>query len=145
MSEDKRLGTNPLAWVDQAAAKPAVLPGAGPTAQAAPLPVPPAPGGCFITPADTITKEDIMSKGKVKIKQTLETAMVIAHLNDLAQSLDSGVVRAEDGDNSVVLSVPETVHFEMKLSRKKDKAKCAIELEWKDDGSQAEGFRITEG
>lgn len=83
-----------------------------------------------------------MSKGKVKIEQTLETKQVVKHLSDLARSLDAGVIRAEGTEDSVVLHVPEVVEFEMKVSRKKEKAKCTLELSWKDDGTRDEVFKI---
>jgi len=141
MSDDKRLGTNPLEWVDPnngnapqpGHTAPAAAPGA--TAQTALL-------SGFFRPAGTITKEEQMGKGKIKIKQTMETAQVVAYLKDLTQSLESGVIRAENEDDSLVLSVPDSMEVELKLARKKDKAKCAIELEWYDDGSKAEGLVI---
>ena len=70
-------------------------------------------------------------------------AQVVAHLEDLASSLSAGVIRAESGDDSVVLFASDSIKFEMKLSRKKGKAKCEIEMEWEDDGSKAEEFKIS--
>jgi amphi-Trp domain-containing protein len=146
MSNDTRLGVDPLNWM---------APG-GPSAQhiaAAPNdtvptditpPAPPIPGGGMFLPAQTPFKENPMSKDKVKIKQTLDTAQVVAHLEDLADSLKSGIVRVDDGTNSIVLCADETMNFEMKISRKKDKAKCSIDLEWTDDGSKLETFRISD-
>lgn len=86
-----------------------------------------------------------MSKSKVKIEQVIETAQVVKHLSDLAKSLESGVIRAEDAEHSVVLRVPEMMQFEMKVSRKKDKGKCALELTWTDDGTRDEVFKVGEG
>ncbi|WP_419787152.1 amphi-Trp domain-containing protein [Pseudodesulfovibrio sp.] len=149
MSADKRLGANPLEWVVRDPAD-----GAGnaplPDQQAAEAATPPisrespaptAESAIFLS--DTVSEEDLMSNGKVKIKQNLETTQAAAHLEDLAKSLASGVIRAQNGEESIVLFAADTVKFEMKLSRKKDKAKCSIELEWTDDGSKAEGFSIS--
>lgn len=85
-----------------------------------------------------------MSKDKFKIKQTLDTAQVAAHLEDLADSIKAGIVRVEDGTDSVVLRTGDTMHFEMKIGRKKDKAKCSIELEWNDDKSGLDSFSISD-
>ena len=151
MSNDKRLGVNPLSWVDpkggaerqkapisaggQSAGKPLVIldRDKAPYAQ---------PSG-ILTPSSMITKEDFMGKDKIKIKQTMDAAQVIALLEDLATSLGAGVIRAENGKDSVVLCTGEIIQFEMKLSRKKDKAKCSIEMEWEDDGSRVDAFRIS--
>ncbi|XXJ18606.1 amphi-Trp domain-containing protein [Desulfovibrio caledoniensis] len=84
-----------------------------------------------------------MGKGKIKIEQTMDTAQVVAYLKDLADSLESGVIRAENENDSLVLGVPDTMQVELKLARKKDKAKCAIELEWHDDGTQADSLKIS--
>jgi len=153
MSEDKRLGANPLEWVarDQADGQVEAAFPAEPAPQPAPADTRPAaagsagePNDIAITFPETISEEDRMSNGKVKIKQTLDTAHAAAYLEDLAKSLVSGVVRVQSGDDNVVLFAAETVKFEMKLSRKKDKAKCSIEMEWADDGSNADGFRISD-
>ncbi|MDD3312140.1 amphi-Trp domain-containing protein [Pseudodesulfovibrio sp.] len=167
MSDDKRLGANPLEWVARDPAEP------GPDGVPAEIPFPaapaapeaarpaqddnPAPGDAESAPAvgeaecpafaitipDTISEEDRMSNGKVKIKQTMDTEQAAAYLEDLAKSLTSGVVRVQSGDDNVVLFAADTMKFEMKLSRKKDKAKCSIEMEWEDDGSNAAGFSIS--
>lgn len=84
-----------------------------------------------------------MGKQKVKIKQTLETAEVVKHLKDLAQSLESGVIRAEGDENTVILRVPGTMDFELKATRKDEKAKCSLELAWEDDGTLPGGFKIS--
>lgn len=143
MSNDKRLGVNPLEWVDSnSKPTPDTIPAPekGGTSPSAGRAV--SFGGGIFLPAETVTKEDIVSKGKVKIKQTMDTSEALAHLQDLAQSLDAGVIRAEDGENKLVLGVADTMQFELKLSKKKDKAKCSIEMEWQEDGSKIEGFKI---
>jgi len=156
MSEDKRLGANPLAWVAQT--PPADMEGSPFTKEQA-APDPPEtperaetperenasrePQGAGITAPHTIHQEELMGKGKVKIKQTMDTAQVAAHLEDLASSLVAGVIRIESGEDAVILCSGDIVKFEMKVSRKKDKAKCSIEMEWTDDGSKAEALKIT--
>jgi len=141
MSKDTRLGVDPLNWMAPdsppaqhvAAARNATPPASAPSGTG---------GGGLFLPADTPYKENPVSKDKVKIKETLDTAQVAAHLEDLADSLKAGIVRVNDGTDSVVLRAGEVMHFEMKVSRKKDKAKCSIELEWTDDGSRLELFTI---
>lgn len=150
MSEDKRLGTNPLDWVapkknnehgDVPFPKEQAATIAPVTANRTETPY--VMQGTVFSNPDTLSEEDLMSKGKIKIKQTMETAQAVAHLEDLANSLSSGVIRAENGEESIVIAAADTVKFEMKLGRKKDKAKCSIELEWIDDGTMAEGFKIS--
>lgn len=149
MSDEKRLGANPLDWVSQA--PPADMddsPFTKAPATAASLAAERAAASrepqetVFSTP-DTLSEEDLMSKGKIKIKKTMDTVQAVAYLEDLANSLSAGMIRVEDGEETLVLNTAETLKFEMKLSRKKDKAKCSIEMEWVDDGSGAEGFRIS--
>ncbi|ADU62198.1 hypothetical protein Daes_1183 [Pseudodesulfovibrio aespoeensis Aspo-2] len=146
MSNDTRLGVDPLNWMAPggpsaqhvAAVQNDTTP-TGDTPPASPMPR----GGVFLS-AETPLKENPMSKDKVKIKQTLDTAQVVAHLEDLADSLKSGIVRVDDGTNSVVLCAGDIMNFEMKIGRKKDRARCSIELEWDDDGSKLESFKISD-
>lgn len=143
MSKDTRLGIDPLNWM---------APGTPPAQHVCvakvctpPAAAPPRTGGRgLFQPADTPHKENPMSKDKFKIKQTLDTAQVAAHLEDLADSIKAGIVRVDDGNDNMVLHVGEAMHFEMKVSRKKDKAKCSIELEWTDDGSRLDSFTISD-
>lgn len=147
MSSDKRLGTNPLSWVDpNATVKPNDIPVSDATiSSGTPSLAPHAMRGGLFVSADSINPEDLMEKGKVKIKETLEAAQVAEHLKDLAQSLESGIIRAKNGEHSIVLGVSESISFEMKLSGKKDKAKCSIEMEWKDNGEKTkEQFKISD-
>ena len=154
MSKDSRLGADPLSWVDPQATtevrKDPASEGAksgSAKPEAAPMPAPENPAQTE-THADRLfsparSNEEIsMDKQKVKIKQILETPAVVKHLQDLAQSLESGVIRAEGGTDSLVLSVPASMEFEMKASRKKDKAKCSLEISWEDDGSVPGGFKV---
>ena len=149
MSDEKRLGANPLDWVSQAL--PADMddsPFTKAPAAAAPLAdertaASREPQETVFSTPDTLSEEDLMSKGKIKIKKTMDTVQAVAYLEDLANSLSAGMIRVEDGEETLVLNTAETLKFEMKLSRKKDKAKCSIELEWVDDGSGAKGFRIS--
>lgn len=186
MSEDKRLGANPLSWVSQEPAASSHLPGkeARPVHEPVRQPTPPTRINDSVVPdveaaaspkpnseadvtfdqeysddvtgqssdrtcpplftiPESILQEELMSKGKVKIKETMDTAQAAAHLEDLANSLLSGVIRAENGEESVVLCTGESMRFEMKLSKKKGRAKCSIEMEWEEDDSKAEGFRIS--
>jgi len=154
MSDD-RLGTNPLDWVTPDAAR-APAPAHPMTAnRPTGKNTQPAPPACAAKTDRTAAprsplfqaagsnEEMTMGKGKIKIKQTMDTSHVVAYLKDLADSLESGVIRAENEDETLVLGVPETMQVELKLARKKDKAKCEIELEWLDDGSQAESLKIS--
>jgi amphi-Trp domain-containing protein len=149
---DERLGTNPLDWVTPDAA-PAAAPRtpeprpSDQTTQPAPACAaknaePAAPRTPLFQAAKS-NEEMTMGKGKIKIEQTMDTAQVVAYLKDLADSLESGVIRAENEDDTLVLGVPDTMQVELKLARKKDKAKCEIELEWHDDGTQADSLKIS--
>jgi len=145
MSSDKRLGANPLSWVDPGAAAGMTPPAPeGPSPAAPASPATPAGPGTIFTAPKTITEEDAMGKSKVKIKQTMEPAQVAAHLRDLAKSLESGTIRAESGEESIILGVADTMEFEMKVSRKKDRAKFSLEMEWADDGTRADSLKITD-
>jgi amphi-Trp domain-containing protein len=146
---DERLGTNPLDWVTPDAAPDAARP-SGETTRT----TPPSDKGKTDGPADaprkglfspvgTENEEDTMGKGKIKIKQTMDTPQLAAYLKDLADSLESGVIRAENEEGTLVLSVPDSMQVELKLARKKDKAKCEIELEWLDDGSRIDPIKIS--
>jgi len=145
MSSDKRLGANPLSWVDpNAVAKPVEIPITDTTGL---TPIPVVANGGFFLPPDSgpANKEKIMEKAKVKIKETMGIEQVVTHLKDLTHSLESGLIRARDGEQTVSLGVAEEVFFEMKLSRKKDKAKCSIEIFWDDDGQKTKGsFTISD-
>lgn len=149
MSDEKRLGVNPLSWVDaNAPAENSITGGNGAATEAEPEPMgadkdSETRADSPISAPATVNQEELMGKGKVKIKQTMDTAQAASILEDLAESLSKGVIRAENGEDSVTLCAGETVYFEMKVSRKKDKAKCSIELEWEDDGSNAAGFKIS--
>jgi amphi-Trp domain-containing protein len=150
---DERLGTNPLDWVTPDAAPAAARRTTEPrpsdqTTQPAPA--------CAAKDTETTAprtplfkaagsnEEMTMGKGKIKIEQTMGTSHVAAYLKDLADSLESGVIRAENENDTLVLRVPDTMQVELKLARKKDKAKCEIELQWHDDGSTpAESLKIS--
>ncbi|WP_319581705.1 amphi-Trp domain-containing protein [uncultured Pseudodesulfovibrio sp.] len=150
---DERLGTNPLDWVIPDAAPAAVPPmtenrPVDQTTQPAPPACatkdaePAAPRTALFQPAGS-NEEMTMGKGKIKIEQTMDTSHVVAYLKDLADSLESGVIRAENENETLVLGVPDSMQVELKLARKKDKAKCEIELQWYDDGSRADALKIS--
>lgn len=143
MSDDRRVGSNPLEWVDPAAAPVARKTETAPITE--PDEAEQTTAARLIGAADNVHPEDVMSEGKVKIKQEMETGKVIEHLKDLVASLEAGTLRVEDGDQSLVLGIPETLFFEMKVKSKKDKAKCSLELSWLDDGTLREKFKIIEG
>jgi amphi-Trp domain-containing protein len=150
MSNDKRLGANPLDWVSSGAADKAGK-SPFPKESLVVLTTNEEDGndsshdvkGILFSIPHSIQKEDLMGKGKIKIKKTLDTSEAIAHLEDFANSLSKGVVKVESGDESILLTTAESMKFEMKLSRKKNKAKCSIEMEWEDDGSKTEDFSIS--
>ncbi|MGE4424364.1 MAG: amphi-Trp domain-containing protein [Pseudodesulfovibrio sp.] len=147
---DERLGANPLDWVTPDAAPAPAMTAPRPSGETTqPAPADAAKDAGTTAPRTTLfaaagsNEEMTMGKGKIKIEQTMDTSQVVAYLKDLADSLESGVIRAENENDSLVLGVPDTMQVELKLARKKDKAKCAIELEWHDDGSQAESLKIS--
>ncbi|MBU1247357.1 MAG: amphi-Trp domain-containing protein [Proteobacteria bacterium] len=137
MSRDSRLGANPLSWVD-----PTPNPEAD-DVQEGMTSIDTTESRIF-SPASQITEEDMMGDSKIKIKEQMETALVIKHLRNLAGSLESGTLRVEGMEKTVILGVPDTIAFEMKVSRKKTTGKCSLELEWEDNGSPAAAFKISD-
>lgn len=143
MSSDKRLGADPLAWIGADNG-----PGNTP---ASPAPEPSAPEASardherFIFSGPSPGQEaDMSSKStKVKLEQTMDTAQAITHLEDLLNSLKSGLVQAETPKERLSIPVPGTVDLELKISRKKDKAKCEFELSWLIDPAAEEAVTIT--
>lgn len=138
MSQDKRLGVDPLAWIgngkDEAGSRTASSGEA--TTQATQV----GPGVVYeriIFPGARPESEGEMGKGsKVKLEQDMETAEAIAHLEDFVESMKTRHISVESGEQTVAIPVAGSVHFEMKLSRKKDSAKCSFELEWDIDPEQ---------
>lgn len=146
MTKDTRLGTDPLAWMDDAAGagRPAFgaadAPGEGREAGRQSS----ADHGRIFFPGLAPDGEDHMGKsGKIKLEQVMDTETVLAHLQDVVESMRSGVLRVESGDEELAVPVGKRVEFEMKISRKKDKAKCSFELEWEiDPEAEAPGVVI---
>ena len=135
MTKDTRLGADPLSWIgaDQAGAvAPPTAPAPGDATQDATAPETPATDRqriIFSGPARG-QEADMSKSSKVKLEQTMDTAQAVIHLEDLLNSLKSGLVQAETPKERLSIPVPATVDLELKISRKKDKAKCSFELSW---------------
>lgn len=143
MSQDTRLGVNPLSWVEPGAAN-GIVPIPTPAVDAArPEDDIPAEEAVKAKTPDAKSLlfspvrpggEEERAKGKVKFKQDLPPSRLIAMLRELADSLESGAVRLADGTDveagSIVLPAPQTAHFEMKAGRKKNKARFSLEISW---------------
>jgi len=145
MSDDKRLGADPLGWIGKTASMTEDT-AATPEAAAAMA----APGASdlvyerIIFPGTRPESEDEMGKsGKLKLEQDMEAAAAVAHLEDFVESMKSGHISAESGEESLSIPVAGTVTFEMKLSRKKDRAKCSFELEWSIDPETEQVVKIS--
>lgn len=146
MTNDSRLGVNPLSWVDSkmssddpSAPKPKAEPeSTGVVSANNEIDL-----VRIFEPVNAATKEELMGEDKIKIKQSMETAQVVQHLKDMADSLEAGTLRAAGAEKAIVLSIPDTMDIEMKVRRKKGKASLSLELEWEDDGKKAESLKIS--
>jgi amphi-Trp domain-containing protein len=138
MTRETRLGADPLARINGpagAGAPPASAP--EPAEADARCPGPVAPAFDYVRifyPGDQSASEDSMGKSKkIKLEETLPTSQALAHLQDVVDSMKTGLLLVESGEDSLGMPVPEAVEFEMKVGRKKDKAKCSFSLEWRID------------
>lgn len=158
MSDDKRLGADPLGWIGNAAGagRPEVAAtevdgpvdsgNAAPaeTESCAPVANPGLVYERILFPGPGPDSEVDMGKSrKVKLEQDMEAAEAVAHLEDFVESMKSGQISAESAGETLSIPVPGSVSFEMKLSRKKDKAKCSFELEWHIDPEEEKAVKIT--
>ncbi len=143
MSRDTRLGSDPLSWIgtDKATQED--------TATAAHQPdVEPEPAVAghqqiiFAGPAQG-QEADMSKSSKVKLEQTMEAAQAVAHLENLLASIKSGHIQAETPKERLSIPVPAMVDMELKISRKKDKAKCSFSMSWPIDPEADKAVTIT--
>ena len=73
-----------------------------------------------------------MKKGEVKIKKNMSAEAVGSILDDLIGSFKEGTVCVESGGEFVVLKPSELIEVEIEASRKKNKEKLVIELNWRE-------------
>ncbi len=83
-----------------------------------------------------------MSKDKLKLDSIMPLDQVVEKLTELVESLKSGTVVFQIGQESLSLAPPKVVDFEMKVSKKKDKEKIFIEIRW-DAQAGTQGLQIT--
>jgi amphi-Trp domain-containing protein len=127
MSEAKRLGADPLAWIGPAGpapGEPAPAPAAAPPAAAGPA------GGTALAGLD-VHRED--KQYKAKLEKRLAAGQAGAILDALSAGLAAGRLDLGREPGAWRLPVGRDVELELKITAKKDKARCALSLEWKID------------
>ncbi|MBF0482021.1 MAG: amphi-Trp domain-containing protein [Desulfovibrionaceae bacterium] len=124
MSDGKRLGADPLAWIGpgQNAATASGEAGNQP-------PQPAAKAGESALAGLDVRRED--KEYKAKLEKRLEIEQVCSTLDALSAGLRAG--RLDLGREPGVWRLPvgRALDLELKISAKKDKARCALSLEWK--------------
>lgn len=89
-------------------------------------------------PKDADKERKAMKDKKMKVEGVMELSQAITYLENVLDSLKQGQLVLEAGQESLVLSPPSIVDFEMEVARKKDKEKFQVEISWK-TGSKAKG------
>ncbi len=82
-----------------------------------------------------------MSKDKLKLDSIMPLDQVISKMEELVASLKQGVLNIQLGQETLRLTPPRVVDFEMKVSKKKDKEKVSMEISWEADQNQ--GLQIS--
>ena len=82
----------------------------------------------------------------MKSEEKLPRSEIVNFLTDIAQKIDSGVVKLIKGEESVELSIPEHLTLEIKVEErikpnKPRKMQLEIELEWS-EGEKEESIRL---
>ena len=82
----------------------------------------------------------------LKSEEKLPRSDIVNFLTDIAQKIDSGVVKLIKGEESVELSIPEHLTLEIKVeerikTNKPRKMQLEIELEWS-EGEKEESIRL---
>jgi amphi-Trp domain-containing protein len=72
-----------------------------------------------------------MSKDKVKLEGVMDLKEVISYLEDVVNGMKSGSVCMTAGEDCVTLKPSGVVDVTMKATRKKDKEKIEIEIDWR--------------
>jgi amphi-Trp domain-containing protein len=137
MSDVKRLGADPLAWIASGGnagnasgkTEPAPPVAPGQAGGASPAATAKAAGGAL---ADLeVRRED--KEHKAKLEKRLATEQACAALEALLAGLRAG--RLDVGREPGVWRLPvgASVDLELKIAAKKDKARCTLSLEWKID------------
>ncbi len=83
-----------------------------------------------------------MSKDKLKLDSIMPLDQVVGKLEELVASLKNGTVSFQLGQESLSLTPPSVVDFEMKVSKKKDREKVSIEISW-DAEAVAKALKIS--
>lgn len=71
-----------------------------------------------------------MEKQKVGMKTSLAYTEAISYLKALVESMESGRIVVENGENHVSLTPPENVTVKIEAKTKKDKQKFSLEVSW---------------
>ncbi|MCB2183016.1 MAG: amphi-Trp domain-containing protein [Desulfobulbaceae bacterium] len=76
------------------------------------------------------------AKNKVACKKKVETAELIYFLENILEGMKSRNVLVKCGKESVQMSVPNEVKFEIGAKQKKEKNKISIEISWELDAAK---------
>lgn len=74
-----------------------------------------------------------MSKDKMKIDSVMPLEQVVARLQELTASLESGSLNVQFGQETMQLTPTSVVRFELKVGRKKEKERVSLEISWEPD------------
>lgn len=88
-----------------------------------------------------------MNKEKIKSKGIIERDRAIGYLRELLRNVEKGNVAVEVQDQSLALSLPEYVKFQVEAERKNGKGELSFEISWKEGLGAAEdlGLRFGSG
>ncbi len=73
-----------------------------------------------------------MNKRKVKAKGTAEMAEVINYLENILNSMKSGKVFLEHGEDRIILTPGNTAEVEIEAGEKEGKQELSFEFKWKE-------------
>ncbi len=71
-----------------------------------------------------------MGKDKLKIEGMVSRNQAISRLEEILESLRSGSVHFQFGDEGLTLTPPDVMDLELKASKKKKEEKIALVLSW---------------
>lgn len=74
-----------------------------------------------------------MNKNKLKIKEVVNLDQAIDYMESIVESIRSGKIEIEHGQESISLTTDNTVGLELEISQKDGKRELSMELTWKAD------------
>jgi len=130
MSDVKRLGTDPLAWIGPGA-EPEGAENPRPLLPAQSDPAPPEATGKGALTELAVRRED--KETKAKLEKRLSSEQACAVLEAMLAGLRGGRLDLGREPGTWHLPVGRAMDVELKIAAKKDKARLALSLEWKID------------